>query len=330
MSTTSRYRHLCAYALDHPWALTPDMLRVVASILSDRLTGGRASDEQIASALALRKNDLPQPTRGGVMVIPVYGVLSPRMNMLSESSGGTSYERLGAHLREGLAHSDVSTIVLDIDSPGGSVAGAAELASQIRAARAQKPIIAVANHQCASAAYWLASNATKVHASPSASVGSIGVFTIHHDLSEMLAKAGIKRTLVAAGKYKLDGLDGEPLSESALAYRTDVVGKTYERFVGHVAAGRGVSPSVVRKDYGEGRCLDADDALTCGMVDKIATLDETLDRLLPAGESRPVLDFSSRSDTPQELAARATGQDRRVDVHWQARIERALLELSMP
>jgi signal peptide peptidase SppA len=257
----------------------------------------------------------------------MYGVLSPRANLMSESSGGTSFERLSAHVKEAVARSDVKTIVLDVDSPGGSVAGAAEFAELLRTARARKPIIAVANHQMASAAYWVCANATKIHASPSAMLGSIGVYSIHHDLSEALAKNGIKRTLISAGKYKLEGIDGEPLTDDGRAYREEQVAKSYARFVGDVAKGRGITVAAVKGGYGEGRLVDADAAIEFGMADKIATLDDTLDRLLPAGTSDAAA-LSPTAHTSQE-PARATDQDAQADLAWHRAVGRELLELEL-
>ena len=327
MSPSQRYAHLLGFVLDHPWALTPGMLRVVAEILGERLAGVDRDPVAVEHALAARKNDLPQPSRGGVAVIPMYGVLAPRANMLSDSSGGTSFERLSAHLKEAVSRSDVKTIVFDVDSPGGSVAGAAEFAEQIRQARARKPIIAVANHQMASAAYWVMANATKIHASPSAMLGSIGVYSIHNDLTEALAKVGVKRTLISAGKFKLEGADGAPLSEDGLAYRQEQVTKTYGRFVADVAKGRGITAAAVRGGYGEGRLVDADAAIELGMADKIATLDDTIDRLLPASANDPAA-LNPTAHTSQE-PARATDQDALTDHAWHLAIGRELLELQL-
>jgi signal peptide peptidase SppA len=324
----SRYAHLVGFALDHPWALTPGMLRVVASILGERLAGVGADPVAVEAALAARKNDLPQPTRGGVAVIPMYGVLAPRMNLLSEASGGTSFERLGAQVREADKRSDVSTIVIDCDSPGGSVAGATEFAAQLREVRTRKPVIVQANHQCASAAYWIAANATKIHASPSAVVGSVGVFSIHTDLSAALEKVGVKRTVISAGKFKLAGADGAPLDEDGHAQRTEQVTRAYDRFVSDIAKGRGVSVSAVRSGYGEGRCLDADAALDLGMVDKVCTLDETVDRLLPAGTSHASAALTSHAPTSQEPSP-ATDQEARGDASWQRQIDALLFDLSL-
>jgi signal peptide peptidase SppA len=323
--SVDRYAHLVSFALQHPWAITPEMSRVIAGILGHRIAGHRADDETLQAAIASRK-PLPQPTRGGVAVIPMYGVLAPRANMLTEASGGTSFEKLTAQLREAVSRDDVTTIVFDVDSPGGSVAGATEFATEVRAARARKPVIAVANYTMGSAAYWAMANATKIHAAPSAAVGSIGVYTIHNDLSEALAREGIKRTYIAEGKHKIAGNPDQPLDEHAHAALSAMVKDSYDRFVSDVAKGRGIAASAVRGGYGEGRMCHATEALDLGMVDKIATLDETLDRLLP-GTSDARAALSVIPDTSQE-PCEATDQDRRsVAARGQAALDAALFEM---
>src|SRR5262249_1266601 len=140
---------------------------------------------------------------------------------------------------------------------GGSVAGASEFAREVRAARARKPVIAWANHLLASAAYWGLAGATEIVATPSALVGSIGVYTLHDDISEAPAKLGIKRQVFSAGKYKAEGVDGGPLSAEARAHIQQLVSTAYGRFVTDVASGRGISATAVRDGYGQGRLLDA-------------------------------------------------------------------------
>src|SRR5262245_59262538 len=204
LEPVSRYEHVLSFALEHPWAITRPMLSVVANILARRIAGVEVQRAEIEAALVNRKQ-LPQPKVGSVGIIPVYGVIAPRMNLISEISGGTSFEKLSAQVRELMANDTVKTIVLDIDSPGGTVAGNAEFAAELMRARTKKPIVAVGQYTMASAAYHLASAATEIVAAPSARVGSIGTFAIHTDMSEALAKLGVKRTLIAAGEGKTDG-----------------------------------------------------------------------------------------------------------------------------
>ena len=270
-----------------PWALTRPMVTIVASILAHRL----ADDRHEQAALTARSAPpATAPASAGVAVIAVHGVIAPRANQLSEVSGATTFETAGRALAAAVNDPGVTTIVLDIDSPGGSVLGATEFAQRLRSARAVKRIIAAANYQACSAAYWLAANASEVIAAPSAVLGSVGIFTIHEDLSKALDQLGVKLTYISAGKFKVDGNEAEPLSDTARARLQKQVDRAYERFVGDIAAGRKVSAAKVRSDFGQGASVTADEALAAGMIDRIETIDETLDRLLPGDHgTRPAL-----------------------------------------
>jgi signal peptide peptidase SppA len=281
MPTPRNYAHLVAFALEHPWAVTPSMRGLIADILARRLAGLDSDDAAIAAALEARATrEVPVPTGGTVALIPLHGVISPRMNLFTETSGGTTAEALTKQTQAAVNDPNVKTIVFDVDSPGGNVAGISELAREVLRARAAKPVIAVANHGMSSAAYWAMSGATELVASPSALVGSIGVYGIHDDISAMLAQLGVKREVFSAGKYKAEGVDGGPLSDDAKAHVLGLIEGAYGRFVGDVAKGRGVKPSDVRDGYGQGRSLNAEQALAAGLIDRIATLQETLARVM--------------------------------------------------
>lgn len=284
------------------------MLTTIAQILAVRAIGEKASDSDIQAALT-KRDRLPQPSGGGVAVLPVHGVLIPRATLMSEMSGATSIDALSSDLRDALANDQVNTIVLDVDSPGGSVAGVTEFAQELMRARTRKPIVAVAKYTMASAAYWIASAATEIVASPSSVVGSVGVYTIHDDFSKALEHLGIKRTHIAAGKFKTEGNTAEPLSDDAKATMQKRVDDWYGRFVKAISQGRGVSVEQVRDGYGEGRVVSADEALSLGMVDRVATLDETIARVAKAAPSRAM-----------QTAAQA-------DDAWRARMELELLAL---
>jgi signal peptide peptidase SppA len=287
-----KYEHVLGFALEHPWAVTDSMRQIIAGILADRIAGEAADPTELA-ALVNRKN-LPQPSRGGVALIPIYGVIAPRMNMLSEMSGGTTFEQLTAQLHDAVANDAVKTILFDVDSPGGNVAGAREFANEVRAARAVKPIVAVAHHLMASAAYWAMAGATTIVATESAMIGAVGVYHIHEDISAALEQKGIKREVIAAGKFKAEGVDGGPLSPEAREHRKALITHAYSKFVFDIAKGRGVTEAAVRNGFGEGRIVSADDALASGMVDRIGTFAETLARYLPAGQTAAALAL----DTP--------------------------------
>ena len=327
---TGRYEHVLSFALSHPWAVMPEMLSVIAGILARRMAGVDVERAEIEAALVNRKN-LPQPRAGSVAIIPVYGVIAPRMNLMSEMSGGTTYEKLSGHLREAMANKAIRTIVLDVDSPGGSVAGNAEFAAEILRARTKKPIVAVAQYTMGSAAYHLGSAATEIVAAPSASVGSIGTFMIHNDLSAAMDKLGIKKTFIAAGEGKVDGNDTGPPSDAYMARSTALVNKAYDQFVGNVVKGRGkgTTSEKVRDDW-KAHVYGASEALSMGMIDAIGTLDDTIARLLSASpdaeDQRAALDFHSADGTDQELPAMAaTSQDHQAMLD----LQRQVLEMQL-
>ncbi|MGQ0589316.1 MAG: S49 family peptidase, partial [Sphingosinicella sp.] len=199
----------------------------------------------------------------------------------TEISGGASLRQASRRLAGALADPAVTAIVLEIDSPGGSVYGVEEFANEVFAARARKRIVAHANALAASAAYWIAAQAEQFSVTPSGEVGSIGVVAVHVDYSEALKAEGIKITYVHAGEFKVEGNPAEPLNDAAQAFIQQRVNEYYEMFLAAVARGRGVGKTTVRKDFGQGRVYGAEQAKAAGMVDRIEPLTELIRRLQP-------------------------------------------------
>lgn len=269
--------HVARFVASALWAILPEKMDEIVAVLARHAAGVTLTPEEIQARIGPPAPAASQ--RGAVAVLPVRGVIAHRMGSLEDSSGGTSSERLAQQYRALMQHDGVSAIVLDVDSPGGAVAGVPELVAEMQALKGRKPVIAVANSLMASAAYWIASQADEIVATPSSNVGSVGIFTAHKDMSSALEKAGVKVTMFTAGKYKADGLAG-PLSEETKALIQSQVDSAYDSFVKAIAKGRGVDVASVRNGYGEGHVLDAKAALAAGMVDRIATLDETLARVV--------------------------------------------------
>jgi signal peptide peptidase SppA len=320
MDIFQRSAHLLAFALEHPWATTPEMLTTIGTIVARHLAGEPADQGQIQAALIGRSNRVSAAhgsTKGGgaTAVLPFYGVVAPRMNLLSETSGGVTFEGLTAQVRAAAADPRVARIVFDVDSPGGNVAGASEFARALREAAVKKPVIAVANHLMASAAYWAMSGATEIVASPSAMIGSIGVLSIHDDLTAALEKLGIKRTIISAGRFKAEAHGGGPLSAEAQAHLQQLISTAYGRMAADIARGRGVPVQTVRSGYGEGRLLDSEAALHAGLVNRIATLDEVL--LPTAAATRTAL------DTHRQALREAAMVGHRIALESAARTHRA-------
>jgi signal peptide peptidase SppA len=329
---SKHYDHIMSFALEHPWALMAEMRSVIAGILADRIAGVAAERSQIEAALVNRKN-LPQPKVGSVAVIPVYGVIAPRMNLMSEMSGGMTYEGLAGNLRAAVADPAVKTIVLDVNSPGGSVAGNAEFAAEVMKARTKKPIIAQAQFTMGSAAYHIGAAATEIVAAPSARVGSIGTYWMHDDLSEALKQRGINRTFVSAGEGKVDGNETGPLTAATRARMQASADEAYGQFVANVVKGRGAGMTAARvKNDWQAHVYGPAEALSLGMIDSIATLDQTIARLLTASpdaaDQRAALDFLSTTAATLQEPSPATSQEPSTsDAQWQTAVEAALLAL---
>lgn len=213
---------------------------------------------------------------GSVAVLPLHGALTKRMNLLTAVLGGTSVDEFGREFDAAVANPDVQSILIDVDSSGGQVAGSQELSYRIRAARGSKPIKAVANGGAFSAAYWVATAADEVIVTPSSKVGSVGVAVQHVDRSQMNEKLGLNVTYIHSGERKIDGNPHSPLSGAARAEMQKHVDQAGAAFISGLAKNRGVSESFVDSMFGGGKVFNAKDAVARNMADRIATFDDVL------------------------------------------------------
>lgn len=278
--------HLIATMLATPWALQPEYITAMAGIVARWHIGIDASDEVMAkidedkNTRNAKRGEAVRAGGGSIAVLPMYGVVAQRDTAGDVSGPGTmSTQRFSSNLRSALADETVGGILIDIDSPGGSVYGVGELADEIYQARSSKPVFAVANSLAASAAYWLGSAASEFYVTPGGEVGSIGVYTAHEDWSKALDAAGVKTTLISAGAFKVEGNPYEPLSDDAKRYTQSRIDDYYGAFTKSVSRGRGAPIAQVRDGMGQGRCVGAQQAVDSKMVDGIATFDQALKKL---------------------------------------------------
>lgn len=237
------------------WVCREAELRLLAS-------GHMAAQEVSGRTVA------PPSNNGRVAVVPIVGVLSKSPAWWSS---GMAYGEISQRVRMAAASPDVGSILLYVDSPGGTVAGCDDVAADIAAAAQQKSVIAFASDQCNSGAYYLASQATKIYANRSALVGSIGVYTVIVDTSKMAERAGLTVHVIKAGDFKAGAIPGVAISADALKEQQRLIDGMYDRFVGVVASGRKIS----RKRAGEladGRVHTAADAVKLGLIDGVSSL----------------------------------------------------------
>ncbi|HXT31367.1 MAG TPA: S49 family peptidase [Vicinamibacterales bacterium] len=294
-----KYAAILRAAADTPWAIEREKLDAIMAFLALKASGADIDP----TAAGVKMQGAPGGVRraGAVAVIPIMGTIAHRASWLEGASGGTSTETIAAMLRAALEDPSVASIVLDVNSPGGSVSGVPELAAEIRAAREEKKIVAIANASAASAAYWLASQASEFWVTPSGKVGSIGVFAAHEDISKALEQEGVNVTLVHAGKHKVEANPFGPLSEDARAAIQADVDAYYGMFTRDVAKGRGVSAAAVKSGFGEGRMVVADRAVAEKMADRVGTLDELLTKLVGRKQGNSMSAASNDADDEKAI-----------------------------
>ena len=284
------YPHLADRLFNTPLLLHPQKLDAIIAGMGQRLLGTDAL--QFAAAALSPRAALPaemfttrkgeRTERGyrvteGVAVISAMGGLVHRTRLEADSSLLIGYNDLAADLEDALAKSEVHAIALVMDSPGGEVSGAFELAERIYAARGSKPIVAVADGMAASAAYLAASAADEVVLSATSYVGSIGVVMRHVDFSRALANEGISVSHIFAGDHKVDGNPYQPLPDAVRAnLQADIEG-LYQMFIQAVAQHRGMTEQAVRDTRAS--VYRGVAAVAARLADRIGTADAVIAEL---------------------------------------------------
>jgi len=279
-------------AFNTPLMVDPAKALAFLSGLGPRITGQEitfhgleveAADQTTASLPArasLFGNDLAQRHQrngsqpfaviDGIAVIEIAGTLVHRGAWIGQSSGLTSYEGIAAQLQAALSDPGVRGIALDIDSFGGEVAGAFDLADRIRVARAQKPVHAFVAEHALSAGYVLASQADRIILPRTGAVGSIGVVALHTDMSGALDQKGIAVTLIHAGVHKIDANPYQPLPDAVHDQMQRELEVVRFLFAETVAAGRGDRLSDTAALATEAAVFRGADAIAAGLADDIA------------------------------------------------------------
>jgi len=267
--------HLAARLFGAPLLIHRPKLDVILSVLGTRvglpdLTAPTGFVQPDRSA-ALAETGAAQ---SGIAVIPIYGTLVRRTQGLEAQSGLTSYAGIAMALDTALADPNVAAILLDIDSPGGESSGVFDLADRIRAATAIKPVWAVANDMAFSAAYALASAASRLIVSRTGGVGSIGVIAMHVDQSVKDQQDGIAYTAVFAGDRKNDLNPHAPISGEAHSFLQGEVNRIYDLFATTVAKHRGMGVNTIKGT--QAALFFGADAVASGLADDVGTLDDAL------------------------------------------------------
>lgn len=257
------------------WCIEPSWMKNALSwikggmhrnLMTDKYLEIRAQEEMVFS-----EGDGFEVLNGNIAVIEVVG---PMMKGFSKF-GGTSTIAARRAIRNAVRDERIDAIVLEIDSPGGTVAGTAELAADVRAATDEKRVHAQINDLGASAAFWVASQATLVTANATGQIGSIGTVAVVEDSSQKSEADGVEVHVVSTGEFKGAFADGAPVTENQLKELQTRIDDLNEHFLVAVESGRDMS----RKDLNsiaDGRVFIAEKAKSLGLIDNVQSSDDTL------------------------------------------------------
>ncbi|CAI1718005.1 S49 family peptidase [Serratia quinivorans] len=307
------YQHLAARVFNQPLLLEPAYARVFFSVLGERLGASRLVDAVTGQAYAgdaLKKlafgwdddeggrRTKSYRVENGIAVLPVTGTLVHKFGYVQPFSGMTGYDGIITRLQLALDDPAVKGILLDIDSPGGEVAGAFDTADLIARARDKKPVWSLANDMACSAGYLLASACSQRLITQTGVVGSIGVVVAHRSLERALEQAGVDITLIYAGAHKVDGNPYQQLPDDVRADIQTRVDESREMFAVKVAEYTGLPKKAVLST--EANVYEGDDAIKAGLAGQIVNYADAVSVMADAVKPKGVyMTTKATAQTPE-------------------------------
>jgi signal peptide peptidase SppA len=252
------------------WAVEPHWLGLTLQAWRHGLLPLRQSIETTSSTPGWAIAD----EQSGIVEVVISGQLTKGESKF----GGVDSVQLRKQLRQLGSMSEVQGIILRIDSPGGTVAGTADLADDVHALSKAKPIWAFIEDLGASAAYWIAAQATRVSATETSEIGSIGTIAVVYDSSGQATAEGVRVHVLSTGEFKGAGVDGTEVTPAQLSYFQDRVDEANGFFLKALQRGREVAPSAV-KSWADGRVWGANEAKRMGLIDKVESYVQAIDGL---------------------------------------------------
>ncbi len=244
-----------------------------------------------SSIFSADSGSLFTPGNAGVALIHIRGEISDGYDYFDS----TGADRIMQMLHEAEEDSQILGVILEINSPGGEPGATRRIYDEVMHLRRKKPVVAVVTEMAASGGYYVASAADRIYAYPSTLIGSIGVISLHPDLSGLLNKYGIKVETLKAGRYKDSSYPFRRMSDEERRMYNDLLGDAYQQFISDVAEGRKQSQSTVRQ-WAEGKIFSGKRAKADQMIDDLGGRREAIegmkillktDRSLQIYEAKP-------------------------------------------
>lgn len=266
---------------DRVWAILPSKMEEIDALILKLLA---SVDHRLVAAQFEAENEdieprLSQHAPANIAVVNVYDTIMQRASLMTRFSGGTSTERIRSELVAALNNPDVDGIILNVNSPGGTVHGVGDLSDFIFEAKKKKRIGCYCDGLMCSAAYWIGSACDFIVATSTSQIGSIGVVATHYDTSKKDESEGVKRSYVCAGKYKRITADNAPLTQDGKNYLQESVDQYMTLFVDAVARNRGVTEEEALAMSGDARVYIAGHANGRGLIDRVGNFETALELL---------------------------------------------------
>lgn len=223
----------------------------------------------------MNQDERPYELVGSVAILRLRGFLAKRGWWCD-----TSFDRFSDMVRFAVNDYAVKTILIDCDSPGGSVYGCADCADVVYHANNSKRVICCVNDLCASAALWVGTAAREVVITQSGDLGSIGVYQMRMDVTEAMKKQGVSVEIIRAGEQKAWGSPFLPMTDAERKVKQDEVDAIYQQFINAVARNRGADPGAVRRVWADARIFSGVDAVRTRLADRVASFDQVLTELV--------------------------------------------------
>ncbi|OQS39757.1 serine protease [Chromobacterium haemolyticum] len=299
MQSGLKYPRLFGRLYNTPLMLLPGKAEEMHLAMQATLQNGiKAWRDDASPAAAVDAQRKPYLVAGnGVAIIPVMGPLVQRGSWMDAMCGMTSYDRTAALVDAAMHDPDINAVLLEIDSPGGEVAGLFTLTARLRSMGQQKPIWSYANEGAFSAGYAIPSATERIYLPQTAMVGSIGVIAMHVDQSKRDAAQGYNYTPIFAGDKKAAGNSHAPLDDATRADMQREIDRLYGIFVDHVATGRTLDRQAVIDT--QAGLLNADDAVAGRFADGIASMEEVVQMLSDAARPQTSVFMKGNKVTQQ-------------------------------
>lgn len=246
--------HIIQKVYFDPVMMTPSLHASIRSIVEKHIEDDYEMPDEDDEDSDFFGNKIPKPYNvDNVAVIPVYGTIAHKVGKMEKSCGIVDVKDIKSWYKAALNDSNVGGIVFDIDSGGGFVTGVPELSQFIRDNRNMKPTVAYTDSVMASAAHYIGAGADAIFATPSAEVGSIGVYSYILDYSKAFEKEGVRVELFKDGKYKGMGMPGLALTDEQRQFIQNDVNEMSKEFKSFMKATRDIDDETMQGQTFNGR-----------------------------------------------------------------------------